>query len=390
MSNRWTRCQNLRAIEEHYDDYMHRISQPTVVIAVNAFRAGGSQTYAFTLARMLSDHGLRPVLVGKRGPWIRAAKETGRVVTVMWREGTATESIGRTKRVAFVFLEAWSAWRLRRTVRNASLIISSQPGPTAFFSDHSANYWPGVRRYALVHGTTAVEWPFRDHEKTVASLSGLMTATQEAAETLEQNEVSTRVAHIGNLYSAQLFWQDELEEVRRTYRADGPIVFLGTLTPNKTAPLVSLFAAVKRSNRNLVIVGNGPDINRLRHIVQERGLTDLVRFAGRMDDPRPVIAAASVVVTAGRGAIESMSAGRPTIVATSEGTHGLARLHRLDELEAFNFTGRTPTSKEHDDTLMTQEIDSAWELGGAERSAIAERFQRVGSILPILKAVDGE
>ncbi|MCM0615267.1 glycosyltransferase [Paenarthrobacter sp. TYUT067] len=338
---------------------------------------------------MLSEHGYRPVLVGKKGPWIGAARNAADVIQVTWREGTAADEISSAKTAVLKCLEMLSVLKIRRTVRKASLVISSQPGPTAFFSERSALNWPAVRRYALVHGTTAVEWPFRNHAQTVASLDGLLAATNEAFKAMKSVVVSPPIDLIGNLFSADLFWDESLTEVRDAYDPSGPIVFLGTLTPNKTAPLISLLEAVKETDRRLVVVGDGPDIERLRRLASEGNIANRVDFVGRIDDPRQEIASASVVVTAGRGAIESMSAGRPTIVATSEGTHGLARINALEELESYNFTGRTPASREHSGNFMAQEVRHAWELDRVERAAIAERLSRVGSVKPILRALNG-
>lgn len=362
-------------------------SRPVVIIAMNAFRPGGSQTYAFALARMLTDRGVQPVLVGKPGAWFREASLAAPSVRVIWREGTASGDVHWMKKPLLIILEAVSARYLATKYRNAALILSSQPGPTAFFSKYSPRYWPIAKRAALVHGTTPVEWPFYDHAETISKLHGLFAATSETAAFLNSQVTNICVNELGNIFSADMYWGPGITEIIGNYDSEGPAVFLGTLTPNKTAPLAALFSAVEKINQRLVVVGGGPEEGRLRRLVQENGLQSNVDFIGAVTDPKPWIIKASVVITAGRGAIESMSAGRPTIVATSDGTHGLARLSGLEELRRYNFTGRTPSSTPPTHQKMSQALADAQALSEKERTAIARAMSAVGSIEPVMDAI---
>ncbi|MBN3499300.1 glycosyltransferase [Arthrobacter pascens] len=351
-------------------------SRPVVIIAMNAFRPGGSQTYAFALARMLHDQGIQPVLVAKPGPWFKEASFSAPCVRVMWREGTASENSRWMKRLLLRVLEAASARHLAIKVKNAALIISSQPGPTAFFSKYSLRNWPEAKRMALVHGTTPVEWPFRDHVETVSQLSGLLAATSETSAFLKDQAPNMTVDELGNIFRAEMYWGQNASEIVDTYDRQGPAVFLGTLTPNKTAPLAALFSAVASLGVSLVVVGGGPQEDELRRSVQERGLESQVTFVGAVTDPRPWIVRASVVVTAGRGAIESMAAGRPTVVATSDGTHGLATLSGIEELQRYNFTGRTPSSMQATPDEMSLALTEALALNETERLTLSKKNER--------------
>lgn len=363
-------------------------SRPVVIIAMNAFRPGGSQTYAFALARMLDSHGIEAVLVAKPGPWYKEARLSARTIRVMWREGTATGSSNWFRKLALLALEAASARRLAATVKKASLIVSSQPGPTAFFAEHSHRRWPTVKRMALVHGTTQVEWPFRDHTTTMSQLTGLLAATSETSKFLKAQALHIPVEEIGNIFRAEMYWGDGLIRIIQNYDPRGPVIFLGTLTPNKTAPLSALFSAVASLGSKLIVVGGGPQESELRQSIHEQGLHENVTFVGAVTDPRSWIIRASVVVTAGRGAIESMAAGRPTIVATSDGTHGLATMANLAELQSYNFTGRTPSSSAPTHEKLTRAVVEALGLDPQERSQIAEAMQEVGTIAPIVNAIN--
>lgn len=375
--------------ERTYDRSMHKDSAPPIVIiAMNTFRAGGSQTYAFTLAKMLKDQGFRPVLVAKSGPWFKEATKSAQVIRVLWSEGTAHGTPNPAKRMVLRATETLSAIRLSSLVRQAALVITSQPGPTSFFSSKSSRHWPKIKQLALVHGTSAVEWPFPDHARTLGRLNGLLAATDETSAFLCKSAPGKTVRDIGNLFRGELFWGERLDQIIQEYRPSGPVVFLGTLTPNKTGPLSALFSAVASLDARLVVVGGGPHESALRKLAEDSGLAHRISFAGAVSDPRPWITQAAVVVTAGRGAIESMAAGRPTLIATSDGVHGLANLDNLAELERFNFTGRTPSSREPSTELMTRELTSGFQLNATERVEIAKRMGSVGSINPIIQAIN--
>lgn len=361
--------------------------QPTVVIAMNAYRPGGSQTYAFTLAKLLEERGYSPLLVAKHGPWFKEAARTARAKRVVWAEGTATQRYSLIKRLTFRLAETVSAMRLAKEVGRASLIITSQPGPTAFFARMRKRHWPRVSHLALVHGTTEVEWPFRDHDETLRQLNGLLAATPESSAFL-RNNTDLKVDEIGNLFRGELFWGDELTEVVDNFDPHGPVVFLGTLTANKTGPLAALLGAIAATKRRLVIVGGGPIEATLRRMVEEQRLTELVSFTGPVENPRNWIRRASIVVTAGRGALESMSGGRPTIVATSDGVHGLAKLDNLSELQRFNFTGRTPSSRTPDVDDISRHLNHGIAMQTAERHEIARRMRNLGTLDPITDFID--
>jgi glycosyltransferase involved in cell wall biosynthesis len=241
---------------------------------------------------------------------------------------------------------------------------------------------------ALVHGTSAVEWPFRDHHATLSGLAGLLAATAETSAFLRANAPSLSVEDIGNLFRGELFWGNRLDEIIHDYRTSGPVVFLGTLTPNKTRPLSALFTAVASLDRQLIVVGGGPHAASLQRAVEEQGLDSHISFVGAVTDPRPWLAQASLVVTAGRGAIESMAAGRPTLIATSDGVHGIAYLNDLAQLETFNFTGRTPSSEAPETERMIRELTDGFSMHSDERVQIAARVRSIGSTTPIISAIN--
>ena len=59
------------------------------------------------------------------------------------------------------------------------------------------------------------------------------------------------------------------------------VLYLGRLVEEKGVPyLIEAFASLQREDAVLVIVGTGPEKERLEYLVSERGITNQVRFAG--------------------------------------------------------------------------------------------------------------
>ena len=239
-----------------------------------------------------------------------------------------------------------------------------------------------------MHGVSQVEWPFRQHTKVIDGLDALFAATPETLDMLRLQAPTKRAQLIGNLFRAEDFWGSRGSSVIENYSRDGPVVFLGTLTPNKTVPLRSLLRSMKSIRQDLIVVGGGPDLGELMSLAEVYGVLGKVNFVGSKTDPRPYMESASVVISGGRGAIESLSAGRPTIVATSDGLHGLVRQQDLHDLEMHNFTGRTSQSVTSTSEQMLAEVNAGSFLAPSERAAIASQMRSVGSIDPILRAID--
>jgi glycosyltransferase involved in cell wall biosynthesis len=90
--------------------------------------------------------------------------------------------------------------------------------------------------------------------------------------------------------------------------------------------LIEAFAAVREAHPDtrLVLVGDGPQEEPLRALVQARGLTDRIVFVGHQRDPLPLVAAADVFVQPSlsegmsNALMEAMTQGR-CIVATKVG-----------------------------------------------------------------------
>jgi glycosyltransferase involved in cell wall biosynthesis len=81
----------------------------------------------------------------------------------------------------------------------------------------------------------------------------------------------------------------DVESYEAGERGDSPVVgFVGRLVASKGVDrLVESFADADVRGSSLVVVGGGPESERLEALVRERGLVDRVTFAGAVDDVRP-------------------------------------------------------------------------------------------------------
>jgi len=105
---------------------------------------------------------------------------------------------------------------------------------------------------------------------------------------------------------------------------------LGRLDPNKRVDLVIRAAApLLRDDRQLVIVGDGEERDRLTAAARDAGVTDQVVFAGERRDVGPVLSsfdvfvAASAQETFGLSVLEALGSGLPAIYTACPALDGI-------------------------------------------------------------------
>jgi glycosyltransferase involved in cell wall biosynthesis len=251
----------------------------------------------------------------------------------------------------------------------------------------AAKVWPSARRAVLVHGTTPVEWPPVAPDVTIPLIQAAFATTHEATEMLRQ-ELSCTVANVGNLFDASHYWRRSTEALISAWDPNGPITFLGTLTPNKTEPLHVLLQVLATTPYALTVVGDGPERPALEQVVSELGLSSRVHFAGTLADPRQAIQRSSVVVAGGRAAIEALAAGRPVVAATSDGLHGAITTENVESARRANYTGRSSVSTATTTPLLLDAIQTASSMSEFDRRALAAEHEQLGSVAPILQFLD--
>lgn len=130
---------------------------------------------------------------------------------------------------------------------------------------------------------------------------------------------------------------------------DKDLITVGALEPRKNQSylLEILSAASRRGHRyTLSVVGDGPDLGKLKALARERGLTNQVQFLGHQADPRAFMRGhrlychASRMESFGIALVEAMSEGLPVLAAPVGGIPEVVRPGRegefwpLDDAEA--------------------------------------------------------
>lgn len=168
--------------------------------------------------------------------------------------------------------------------------------------------------------------------KAVASMDYIFTNSKFTSELIrELYGIEATVAYLGvNIETFKLGLKGDLIRNKHSLR-DSPIVLtVGGLYPVKQVDLViRALSLIKQtiSNVKLLVVGGGPELPRLKELVNKLGLSDSVVFTIADDKALPFYYATSdVFVTAalqeplGLTILEAMACGKP-VVALDEGGH---------------------------------------------------------------------
>lgn len=349
---------------------------------MNSLRLGGSQTYGLELARELDCNGFDITMVAKIGALASVAATSHSYHEVKWREGSAKTPRDIAKRVILIESEHVAARRLARTIAEPLAVIVSQPWPMHFFALRMRRKWPSTFLFGLVHGTSIAEFPPPDSKRVLPLFDHFFTTTSETQTML--NAASLRSTLLGNLFDGAGYWGTP--PAMPTHDKPTRIVLsLGTLTPNKTAPVYALIeAALLRPDWRVQVVGDGPDRRRLEATTVALGLSARVSFLGGVTDPRPWILGADLVIAAGRAAMEAASAARPVIVASTEGIHGLLTQENLSIAAAANFTGRSQMSVPVSTAVLLGHAREADNVSQSDLVEIQRRLWHWGDVTPLL------
>lgn len=112
----------------------------------------------------------------------------------------------------------------------------------------------------------------------------------------------------------------------------GPrVIFTGRLHPQKNLDLIlnAWPAVVARTGATLILVGEGPDRDRLMSLSQALGIGDYVHFSGSVTDPSGILRSAEVFVLPSvaegmsNSLLEAMSTGLPCVASDIGGNNDL-------------------------------------------------------------------
>ncbi|MEL7028217.1 MAG: glycosyltransferase [Pseudomonadota bacterium] len=263
----------------------------TVAFIINSLEGGGAErvfaAILDALSERLSEHQVHVLLLDDR------------------EEKYALPSYVKAGRLRAQGSLAASVWRVRRTLRRiapdvalsfltrancANIIAALSLKHRCLISERvntSSHFGDGLSGKANKIAVRAL-YPMAD---------GVLAVSQGVGEDLVRNFGVPR-ERIAVAYNPI-----DVERLHRLAAARGGLdrpppylVSAGRLTPNKNFEVLLQAYALAAPNEALVILGEGPDRARLETRARELGVGDRVSFPGYLDNPYPVIAAASLYI----------------------------------------------------------------------------------------------
>jgi glycosyltransferase involved in cell wall biosynthesis len=180
-------------------------------------------------------------------------------------------------------------------------------------------------------------------------------------------------------YSRSKIASDQLADSRQQLLvgSDAPLfVTVGELNRNKRqADVIAALARLRHSEAILVLVGTGQERTRLESLASGRGLRNRVRFAGFVEDVRPLVAGATAVILASgreglaRSIMEALALEVPVIASTARGNREL-----VDSDCGLMFrSGDVRQLAKHMDWLIDHPAERL-EMGRRGRERMVERY----------------
>lgn len=185
------------------------------------------------------------------------------------------------------------------------------------------------------------------------AVDGVTTPADSAREILQKYGVTRSVKVIPNPTDLSKFQQGNGKKVRAGYGlsdSDGVLVNIGRVAPEKNLDLLlQAFQDMVRKSAQplkLMIVGDGPELPRLRRIASEMGLNENVIFSGMVqpEDIPDYLASADVFVMTSKSEVkplaqlEALAAGVPIVAVAAAGAndtieHGINGLLVKDDVK---------------------------------------------------------
>lgn len=167
-------------------------------------------------------------------------------------------------------------------------------------------------------------------------------------------------------------------------------LWLGVMAPVKRVPqLVDAVARVP--GLRLHLVGDGPERGAVESAIERAGIGDRVRLAGFVDDPRPLLRDADLLVLPSAAEacpmaiLQAMACGLPVVASRAGGIAEVVR-HEVDGLLVATGDDDALTAAL---TRLTADADLRARLGASARARVLERFT-VGDCADGLHAVYAE
>jgi N-acetyl-alpha-D-glucosaminyl L-malate synthase BshA len=198
-----------------------------------------------------------------------------------------------------------------------------------------------LRTITTLHGTdiTLVGLMPSLHEITrfSISVSDGITAVSEflRAETLKAFKITKPIAVVHNFVDCNEFRPARNESVRRRFAEpeEKLIVHVSNFRKVKNIPtVIDVFDRVRKTCKSkLLLIGDGPEAEAIKRMVEERGIEEIVIFLGDRESVADILPMGDVFLlpseheSFGLAALEAMSSGVPPVTSNIGGLHEVIR-----------------------------------------------------------------
>jgi glycosyltransferase involved in cell wall biosynthesis len=331
----------------------------TVLVQINSLELGGTQINAIDLARAVEAHGFRSVLFG---PMSTVPKSGPNVMELARARGVPLEGYSpeptfvsralalnaRAKRVGADIIHVYGTWGDPRSAYWGPCLAGRRPFVQTVYEMEvdPATY----RNSSLIIGTGYLRDELAERPGPTTLVSPPVDLDADSPSAVSGEKFRASLGELGSRPLVAVVSRLALE--MKSYPVEVAIRAMTHLTDTDAV---------------LVVVGSGSEEQRLREIghgVNAMAGRTMVTFIGALADPRPVYAAADIMLGMGGSAARSLAFAAPLVV---HGEGGTAEL--FDENSAASLFRRSFWSKQ-------AEPDGAAVLAALLRKLLADPARR--------------
>lgn len=288
----------------------------TVLVQLNSLELGGTQLNAIDMAKAVEAFGYESRVFGPlntlpaTGPNLFAVgAERGVPIEGYWpaRNVIPTRARALNKRFRAAgadIMHVYGTYGDPRSAYWGPCLVGQRP---FVHTVYEMSVEPKVYRHtSLVIGTRYLEHELARRPGPTTLISPPVDVAADAPNALIADAFRSSLGGLGNRLIVAVI--SRLDKDMKSYAIETAIRAMSRL---------------ERSDALLVVVGTGSDEERLKGIGDEVNATaeaTLVHFTGAMSDPRPVYAAADIMLGMGSSAARSLAFARPLIVQGEGGT----------------------------------------------------------------------
>lgn len=305
-----------------------------ILFIINSLRVGGAEKILIDLLKGIDykKYDVSLVYFVKGGVFLNDVPAPVHCKCIVGM-GSRIDNIFRKIIECFGLLDMYYKWCMRQGVGNYDTIVSYLEGfPTRM---HSYILDKAVRNISFVHTDLDT---FRDsvyqyshkytQEMVYSKMTEIVFVSRHAKESFMKvfPNVVTKQTVLPNFIDKRTIYSQSTE--KKIEKRGFTVVTIGRLAPVKGVDIIPKVAKYIKS-KNLPIcfniIGDGSDYNKIKQLIKENGVDDVVNMAGFQKNPYPYILASDICLNTSYAEgmplslCEAMALGRPVIATNTSG-----------------------------------------------------------------------